>query len=135
MVLTQRGMCMGDFGSKMVSIPLWFLRNCMPVKVKSLAPTFPYHYGSYATDLKSLATIWCVQRFHTTMVLTQLIGAAAALTAVLLCFHTTMVLTQLLLLQRYYTGFGQPESNEGKALTRVILSVFWRFVWIRFEKS
>ncbi len=126
---------MGDFGSKMVSIPLWFLRNCMPVKVKSLAPTFPYHYGSYATDLKSLATIWCVQRFHTTMVLTQLIGAAAALTAVLLCFHTTMVLTQLLLLQRYYTGFGQPESNEGKALTRVILSVFWRFVWIRFEKS
>jgi len=46
-----------------------------------------------------------------------------------------MVLTQLLLLQRYYTGFGQPESNEGKALTRVILSVFWRFVWIRFEKS
>jgi len=126
---------MGDFGSKMVSIPLWFLRNCMPVKVKSLAPTFPYHYGSYATDLKSLATIWCVQRFHTTMVLTQLIGAAAALTAVLLCFHTTMVLTQLFLLQRYYTGFGQPESNEGKALTRVILSVFWRFVWIRFEKS
>jgi len=46
-----------------------------------------------------------------------------------------MVLTQPLLLQRYYTGFGQAESNERKALTRVILSVFWRFVWIRFEKS
>ncbi len=74
--------------------------------------TFPYHYGSHATYSQRAQSM------------TE--GGS---------FHTTMVLTQPLLLQRYYTGFGLAESNERKALTRVILSVFWRFVWIRFEKS
>ena len=36
--------------TKEVSIPLWFLRNCLSTfLIKSILSMFPYHYGSYAT--------------------------------------------------------------------------------------
>ena len=79
---------------------------------------------------------WRLMRsFHTTMVLTQPLACCLARTNSSWVSIPLWFLRNPLLLQRYYTGFGQAESNERKALTRVILSVFWRFVWIRFEKS
>jgi len=45
-------------------------------------------------------------------------------------FHTTMVLTQPLLLQRYYTGFGEAESTNWEDLVSDIEFTFRRFAWI-----
>jgi len=57
-----------------VSIPLWFLRNCVrfpPAKV--VTGQFPYHYGSYATKPPTNSEMdTSLFSFHTTMVLTQL---------------------------------------------------------------
>ena len=116
---------------------------------RTLYQQFPYHYGSYATIwIPSLTTDTCVcfhttmvltqrlvrwvyedvgsSRFHTTMVLTQRRQSQKA--AWLLCsFHTTMVLTQPLLLQRYYTGFGEAESTKWKDLVSNIEFAFQRF--------
>jgi len=39
--------------------------------VRSRIETFPYHYGSYATDTTGPANPQIVLGFHTTMVLTQ----------------------------------------------------------------
>jgi len=65
---------------------------------------FPYHYGSYATADKYLIKVMR-----------------------LLSFHTTMVLTQPLLLQRYYTGFGEAESTNWEDLVSDIEFAFQRF--------
>ena len=45
-------------------------------------------------------------------------------------FHTTMVLTQPLLLQRYYTGFGEAESTNWEDSLSDIEFTFRRFAWI-----
>jgi len=43
-----------------------------------------------------------------------------------------MVLTQPLLLQRYYTGFGEAESTNWEDLVSDIEFTFRRFAWIWF---
>jgi len=44
-----------------------------------------------------------------------------------------MVLTQPLLLQRYYTGFGEAESTNWEDSVSDIEFTFWRFTWIWFQ--
>jgi len=55
---------------------------------------FPYHYGSHATHLGDWTSQSPASRFHTTMVLTQLIVDESLVKKVESSFHTTMVLTQ-----------------------------------------
>jgi len=63
-------------------------------KNRRQSSTFPYHYGSHATDYlerPSAVFTWC---FHTTMVLTQRWPKPACKAIFCVRFHTTMVLTQ-----------------------------------------
>jgi len=53
MVLTQRNKRIQKLEEDdLVSIPLWFLRNIIAGLGEAKAGTFPYHYGSYATQSK-----------------------------------------------------------------------------------
>jgi len=77
MVLTQhnsRGnlpLDIPSFHTTMVSIPLWFLRNERRlIRWWQQGLTFPYHYGSYATEHLP-DDLYMKVGFHTTMVLTQ----------------------------------------------------------------
>ena len=94
MVLTQQGaealtaVLASSFHTTMVLTQQRELRNQIAQISK-----FPYHYGSHATDICHTIMFSCSQRFHTTMVLTQL-TAATAWWISSCCFHTTMVLTQ-----------------------------------------
>jgi len=63
------------------------------------------------------------------MVLTQLISTLQ-ITPGLSRFHTTMVLTQPLILQGYYTGFGEAESTNREDLVSNIEFAFRRLAWI-----
>jgi len=100
-----------------VSIPLWFSRNASHGEYDDLLENmFPYHYGSHATVGCPVEASTKLNRFHTTMVLTQrnISGPSAwdwiefpyhygshatvfliGLLVVNHSFHTTMVLTQL----------------------------------------
>jgi len=91
---------------------------------------FPYHYGSYATMEEPSSVFEWLVSFHTTMVLTQRSKKAAIEGYIRNSFHTTMVLTQPLLLQRYYTGFGEAESTNWEDLVSDIEFTFRRFAWI-----
>jgi len=79
--------------STQVSIPLWFLRNELTGFDLDEIEKFPYHYGSYATEIPEGLMLSAVYRFHTTMVLTQLRENHSGIKSKQ-GFHTTMVLTQ-----------------------------------------
>mgnify|MGYP001287649963 FL=1 len=51
MVLTQPSYRRKEHHNLQVSIPLWFLRNGERGKGYRIDIEFPYHYGSYATDI------------------------------------------------------------------------------------
>jgi len=133
MVLTQRGVEMVAINKEAgVSIPLWFLRNIKWIReVHREVYLFPYHYGSYAT-VRNNGEISFVSPFpyHYGSYATQYPRGDLPLD--LQCFHTTMVLTQPLLLQRYYTGFGEAESTNWEDLVSDIEFTFRRFAWIWF---
>jgi len=58
MVLTQREISVkAKAATKIVSIPLWFLRNLVLETGKRRGyDEFPYHYGSYATSIQNNIT-------------------------------------------------------------------------------
>ena len=75
---------------------------------KKSLKAFPYHYGSYATSSQNLST-----------------HSSEPQVSIPLWF-----LRNPLLLQRYYTGFGEAESTNWKDLVSNIEFAFQRFAWI-----
>jgi len=95
MVLTQPDVSITNVGGLiLVSIPLWFLRNsrysvwfCCNVIV-----SIPLWFLRNVQQLTNVAN--ALNRFHTTMVLTQPVEGPCRGQTLIHCFHTTMVLTQ-----------------------------------------